>query len=172
MATSRSRPWWKIGGIVFATICVTVCGLFFRYSVLPHWEHQQWYQMMEERILKLAEKVPDDVSPSQWAFCLCSTWNLHANCGGYEYFDLAYRERFLAQLDCKLNGRVDLSTIDWIWDQYVNHSRGGSRYSLLYRPSTPEHLRELSGGKWGQRGQSDLDEFVKQLSQRRAGQKK
>ncbi len=138
MTPSRYRLGRGFGGIVFAAICLSVCVLFFRYSVLPHWEHQRWYRMVEDRILKLAEKNPEGLSPSQWAFCLHSTWNLHSNYGTYEYFDLKYRNTFLAQLDRRLIGKVNLSTIDWIWDEYVKHSNGGSHYSQLYRPSTHE----------------------------------
>ena len=40
--------------------------------------------VVEYRILRLAEKRPEDVSPEQWSFCLYWTWQLHDNYGGYE----------------------------------------------------------------------------------------
>ena len=46
--------------------------------------------------------------------------------GGYLDFSSSERDRFVAEFDRRLRGRVDPNTIDWIWDQYVEHSKGGA----------------------------------------------
>jgi hypothetical protein len=133
----------------------------------PYVSHRRWYRAVEYRILCLAERCPKDVDRKQWAACLHMTWNLHANYGGLEYWDKPARYPFLADLDKRLRGTVDLSTIDWIWDQYCQHTTGGRWYSDNYRPTTPERLKEAAldpNREW------NLDTWLEQLRRRRAGQ--
>jgi hypothetical protein len=134
---------------------------FWTFVLRPHMQHAQWYRDVEDRIVRLADKRPEGVSPSHWAYCLYSTWQLHSNFGGYTYFDRSERERFLAEFDRRLRGTVDLGTIDWIWDVYVEHSTGGRDYSRNYRPTDPEHLRDFLAGKLGD---YDLQEWLDRLS--------
>jgi hypothetical protein len=70
------------------------------------------------------------------------------------------RARFLAEFDRRLKGKVNLGTIDWIWDEYVQHSTGGRNYSRNYRPTDPDHLREFSTGNYGS---FDLAEWLERL---------
>jgi hypothetical protein len=51
------------------------------------------------------------------------------------YFD------FADELDRRLQGKVEMSTIDWIWDNFEEIGKNGRRYSEQYRPTTPERLR-------------------------------
>jgi hypothetical protein len=122
---------------------------FWMFVLRPREQHSEWYHDIEDHIVMLADKRPDGVSPSQWAYCLSWTWQLHSNCGGYEYFDHSERARFLAEFDRRITETVNLGTIDWIWDEYVEHSRGGRHYSRRYRPSDPDHLRDFLAGKQG-----------------------
>lgn len=122
---------------------------FWFFLVRPHQQHAEWYRDIEDHIVMPADKRPDGVSPSQWAYALHTTWNLHGNYGGYSYFDHNERGRFLAEFVRRLKGKVDLGTIDWIWDEYVQHSTGGRHYSRNYRPTDPDHLRAFSTGNYG-----------------------
>jgi hypothetical protein len=127
----------------------------------PHQQHLEWYRDIEEHIIRLADRRPEGVSPSRWAYCLSWTWQLHTNCGGYEYFDRSERTGFLAEFDRRLTGTVDLGTIDWIWDEYVEHSTCGRGYSRKYRPTDPGHLRDFLAGKLGH---YDLQEWLDRMS--------
>ena len=46
------------------------------------------------------------------------------------------------KLDEKLKNKIDMSTIDWIWDEISIISTIGQLYSDKYRPLTPERLKE------------------------------
>jgi hypothetical protein len=67
----------------------------------------------------------------------------------------------LEEFDRRLRGRVDLGTIDCIWDEYVEHTSGGRRYSKEYRPTVPENIR-----KWftEQKEIYDLQRWLDRLS--------
>jgi hypothetical protein len=145
-----------------------VVGLFvigYYFAFYPSLVHQRWYRAVEYRILSLAERRPDDVDAKQWAACLHWTWNLHGNHGGITYFDARARYPFLGEFDRQLKGRVDLSTIDWIWDQYVLHTSGGRSYSDHYRPTTADRLKEASVDPYGE---NNLDGWIEWLNRRRA----
>jgi hypothetical protein len=137
---------------------------FWFFLARPHQQHAEWYRNIEDHITMLADKRPEGVSPSQWAYTIHMTWNLHGNYGGFSYFDHNERARFLMEFDRRLKGRVDLGTIDWIWDEYVKHSTGGRHYSSNYRPTDPDHLREFSKGNYGS---FELQEWLERLERLR-----
>ncbi len=166
MATIRIPSWRYLGCLIPATAALAFAG-FIVYTIVVHDHHSRWYREIDYRILRLAEKRPENVSPDRWAFCIHWTWQLHGNYGAYETFDRAERSRFLEEFDRRLNGRVDLGTIDWIWDQYVEHSTGGRRYSRNYRPTDPERLCEISEDT---KGPSDLPWWLDRLNKKRSAQ--
>ncbi len=139
----------------------TFVGLSFWTFVLRHEQHDEWYRKIEDHIVMLADKRPEGVSTSQWAYCLSWTWQLHSNCGGYSYFDHSERAGLLAEFDRRLRGMVDLGTIDWIWDEYVEHSTCGRVYSRNHRPTDPDQFPDFSLGK---PGDDDLREWLDRLS--------
>ena len=141
-------------------------GIVYYLLLHPFVEHRRWYRDVEYRIVCLAERRPDDVDPKQWAACLHWTWNLHGNYGDISYFDARARYPFLAEFDRRLVGKVDLSTVDWIWDQYVLHTRGGRRYSNNYRPTTAERLKEASLDRYGE---NNLGGWLELLKRKKSG---
>jgi hypothetical protein len=155
---------WRV--IAPATV-VGLLAVAYWFVIHPPLAHQRWYRAVERRILSLAERRPADVDAKQWAACLHWTWNLHGNYGGFTYFDVTARDPFLAEFDRRLRGKIDLSIIDWIWDQYALHTSGGSHYSDLDRPTTAERLREASFNRYGE---NNLNEWIEWLRRRRAGE--
>ena len=132
-------------------LCAAAIGapLWFYFSVFrPHQQHLKWYREVEGCIIRLADQQPDGLNQAQWAGCVFWTWQLHTNWGP------AFREpaasRFLADFDRRLDGEVDLATIDWVWDQYDRGTPGGGRYSDRYRPTTPEKLKEAAESPHGE----------------------
>jgi hypothetical protein len=168
MVTMGRKSLWYCGCITPLVIISAVIG-FFCYSILLSWHHQYWCQGVEDRIAALAESCPKGLSPDQWAFCVAWTWNLHGNHGGYSDFDSSERDRFVAEFDRRLRGRVDLNTIDWIWDQYVEHSKGGAHYSRLYRPTEPNRLQLFRDGELGRYDLHEWLDTLRRVRERRAG---
>lgn len=134
-------------------------------AVRPNQIHRNWFDAVNYRILQLAEKRPDGVSREHWAACILMTWNLNANCGAFpDWFQPSARDPFLAEFERRLQGKVDLGTIDWVWDQYCLYSTGGNSYSRVYRPTKPEWLASANAKA---AGEYDLDVWLERLERRR-----
>ncbi len=141
-------------------VCVVVIGssiCFYFFWIRPVQQMFFWHREVEYRLLTLAEKCPNGLKATRWAFCIHWTWNLHCNCGAH-YFSATEREQFLTELDERLAREVDLGTIDWIWDQYCRYSTCGQHYSQNYRATTAERLKD---------GAADLQEWIEMLRRRR-----
>jgi hypothetical protein len=125
------------------TSVVVAFAAWFWYShVQPQLSHARVRDRVERSIRMLARKYPRGLTSGQWACCVSWTHHLHSNCSHYPVFPTARLRAFEDELNTRLEGEVDLSTIDWIWDEYVNYARGGQQYSNEYRPTTPARLRE------------------------------
>jgi hypothetical protein len=144
--------------MVSAIVIAACAGLaLVGLTVYQHRVHLEWYHGVEKRIVRIAAKRPQDVSPNQWAYYVHWTWNLHCNCGTPDQFDWTERAKFLAEFDRRLEGRVDVGLIDWIWDEYAKHSGCGRNYSRNFRPTEPDHIRS---GFIGQETEYDLRQWI------------
>lgn len=123
--------------------------------------HARWYRRVELQILKLAPRCPTEVTPAQWAQCLLHTWNLHCNFGHWSYFPHDQREPFIAEFEERLNGPVNLGTIDWIWDDYSRRVPRAASY-LRYRPTTLQMLEDAELVP----GADSLDRWLEELKVR------
>ena len=120
--------------------------------VEPTRRHAAFCREVRADLQSLARKRPPSVSRKQWENVVAWTLNAHGNCLTF-HADIPQDEmaRFEAELKRRLAGPVDLSTIDWIWDEIVRLTPGGQRYSDNGRPTLPERLREFEEGNqsWG-----------------------
>ena len=89
--------------------------------------------------------------------CVHWTWNLHSNHGIPDKFPPDGREKFLEEFDFQLAGRVDMNTIDWIWDQYLIHAPKSKSYAR-YRPTSSEMRAAFTS--------EPLESFIEQLRKR------
>ena len=119
--------------------------LFFAYriSVAPYFRFRETNSRIQASVRELAKHRPEGVSKRQWSsvvgwtstavysvFFMPSSIN-----DDQRYFD------FADELDRRLQGKVEMSTIDWIWDNFEEIGKHGRSYSEQYRPTTPERLR-------------------------------
>ena len=163
LSCTRSTLRWMMAVAIIAGLI----GTGYYLVLYPFVAHQRWYRAVEYRIMCLAEKRPDEVDPKQWAACVHWTWQLHSNYGHISYWNAQARYPFLAEFDKRLKGKVDLSTINWIWDQYYLHTSCGTGYSDNYRPTTAERLKEASLDRYGE---NKLDQWFEMLRRRRSGE--
>jgi hypothetical protein len=131
----------RIAATVAVAAPVLLALSLWLFVVRPHQQHLEWYRGVEDRIVRLADKRPEGVSPSRWAYCLHWTRQLHSNYGTYEFIKPREQVRFLREFDRRLRAKVDVDTIDWIWDEYAKQTAGGLRYSQHYRPTDPGNIR-------------------------------
>jgi hypothetical protein len=121
--------------IAILVLCLTVWFTF----VGPLHAHNRWHDRVRADILTLAHKRPPEVNRHDWESIVCWTVNLHANCSQYRTVDVAWRERFVAELEERLQGPIALRDIEWIWDEYASNTRSGPTYSDSFRPTLPEN---------------------------------
>jgi hypothetical protein len=144
---TRPRRWlWLVGGAVAIGCALS---LWFG-SIAPHRAHRDWYDRVLADIRSLADRRPPDVTRGQWEYAVGWTNNLHGNCGSSrESVDREWRAEFAAELERRLGGPVTLADIEWIWDEYVAHTRLGGRYSDRYRPTRAEGFADVQPGCFG-----------------------
>jgi hypothetical protein len=104
---------------------------------------------MDVAVLRLAEHCPAELTDDQWAYCVMWTWNLHRNFGTSHTYvptrDLARIER---ELQTRIDNGVDLATIDWIWDHYIQSYPRARNYDH-YRPTAPHNKEAFEAGHHG-----------------------
>jgi hypothetical protein len=108
--------------------------------------HAEFCRITRVELESLARKRPEGVTREQWHHVVAWTLNGHGNILEFKQdIPQAERDLFVSELRERLAGpAVDLSTIDWIWDQYERLWPGyGPVYSGRYRPTSPERLREF-----------------------------
>ncbi len=133
--------------IAVAVVVLLVVGWFA--LVEPIRLHGQWDHRVRSDIRQLAHKRPPDVPKGQWEFMVGWTWNLHCNCGSLPTgADEHWRHGFADELERRLAGPVTVADIDWIWDEYAAHTKGGQSYSR-YRPTPSEDLQHAVEGCFG-----------------------
>lgn len=123
------------------------------YKVEPIRRHLAFCREVKSELGTLAKKRPADITREQWQQIVAWTLNAHGNTlVATSRIPQDERERFVAELRRRLQGPVDLGTIDWIWDEFVRLALGwGPSYSEKWRPTSPEKLREFaeSNTDWG-----------------------
>lgn len=154
----KSRRFVNIFVLLLIVAIVAAASGFYRYldSRIAN------YSRIETLIAQLAMTRPRDVTDPQWSGCIYWTWQLHTNYGGDNYFDHAASCTFADEFEQRLDGQVSLQAVDWIWDQYIQHTKGAQRYSDKYRPTTDEYLD--SADKWDY---PSLDEWKSRFRERR-----
>jgi hypothetical protein len=121
--------------LIIVVLCLT---LWFAF-VGPRYSHDRWYDRVRADILTLTHKRPAEVSRQDWESIVCWTVNLHANCGQYRSVEITWRERFVAELEQRLQGPITVADIEWVWDEYASNTRCGQTYSEEWRPTRPEN---------------------------------
>ncbi len=119
--------------IAAAVVALLVVGWFG--LVEPIRVHRDWGRRVTGDIRTLAHKRPPDVSEDGWEHLVSWTHNLHGNCGTiHQWVEPGWRDGFAAEFERRLAGSITVADIDWIWDEYAAHTKGGRSYDR-YRPT-------------------------------------
>jgi hypothetical protein len=128
------RVWLALIGCMFVGSVA-----FWWYKVEPIRRHFEFCREVKSELGTLAKKRPAGITREQWQQIVAWTLNAHANTlVATSRIPPDERERFVAELRRRLQGPVDLGTIDWIWDEFVRLAPGwGPSYSEQWRPTSP-----------------------------------
>ena len=154
MAEEPPKLRWNQYSLGHLFIFVTIVVLLFAFwasLIRPILEHDRRYKRFGVCIDKLAQKRPAHLTVTQWDSMIGWTSNLQGNCLSARSFlkDEPRFGRFVDELEKKVEGDVGIETIDWIWDEVVEISGPGQRYSDNWRPTTPDQLKAtLTHSPW------------------------
>lgn len=135
--------WWRV--VLVLTGCLGAGGIVLWLRVIdPAERHLEFCQVTYTELKTLSRKRPLNFTREQWHHIVAWTLNGHSNILTFKReIAQAERDRFVSELRRRLAGtRVDLATIDWIWDQFERLSPG-STYSARFRPTSPERLQQF-----------------------------
>ncbi|NQT35957.1 MAG: hypothetical protein HQ581_00620, partial [Planctomycetes bacterium] len=93
----------------------------------------------ETSVERLSLRCPAGVPPAKWDDVVGRTHNavcINLYLPGCVQ-DMPRYHRFADELEERLKGDVDMATIDWMWEEYVEIAVNGQRYSDDYRPTGP-----------------------------------
>lgn len=124
--------------ILIVTLVALSVGVFFGW-IIPNKQLSSWNQSIVQRLEELKSLPPENVTLEKWTFVVSWTQTAFPNVF-YSTDYITDRERFRTfqrELHVKLNGDVDISTIEWIWAEFQTNSRHGEAYSEGYRPLPP-----------------------------------
>jgi hypothetical protein len=111
--------------------------------------HRQMCDQVLADVWSLAKKQPQGITAAEWHHFIRWTNNDVAN-GLASPTWVSRRDlvRFADELHRRVEGKVDINTIDWIWDEIARISKYGQSYSDQFRPTTPERREQfkLTGG--------------------------
>jgi hypothetical protein len=138
--------------MLVVAVVALILAAFDAAFIHPIRVHMRDFHRSQVLLRSLAKRRPPEVSREKWADLVGWTWAANSNCASFQgAIEPSEFTAFVDELERKLRGRVDVSTIDWIWDQYVRISRVGPSYDR-YRPTRPDHE-----AKWGLAGWAGLD---------------
>ena len=134
----QARSSLRLEILLSALITAGISTIVFVTLIKPTLDHRRWFNQVDASIESLATRRPPGVDQDQWMLAVLWTQNANANCCAMAEFlktrDRAALERFADELEHRIQGPVDLKTIDWIWDEFERISKYGKHYSDEWRP--------------------------------------
>lgn len=135
--------------LFLAAIFITFISILYTQKYLRHIAHDKMYTQIETSLRRIYSKKPSELSEREWDFIVGWTNNAIGNCLIHpDYIVNESRFKWFAhEIDLKSNNTIDVEVIEWIWDELEAISKYGPRYSVKWRPTSPERLREAESNK-------------------------
>ncbi|NQT35958.1 MAG: hypothetical protein HQ581_00625 [Planctomycetes bacterium] len=133
------RAQFSLRGLLTVVALISILLSAYRGIIVPHHRFVSTHKRIETSVDRLSNRSPAGVTPAKWDD---SVWWAHeaVGCGLAlpEYIqDMPRYHRFADELEERLDGEVDMATIDWIWDEYVAISVDGQDFAESHRPTGP-----------------------------------
>jgi hypothetical protein len=138
------RPWQII--VAFLFISVVGGGCYIYRATEPNRRSRAVWAL----IVSLQDRRPPEITRGQWGSAVAWTRNLHANSLLMFEADAPTIAAFERRLRKRLEERVDMRTIDWIWAEYANLCPHGASYQRFKEQMLDEIERVGSDSdSWG-----------------------
>lgn len=96
--------------------------------VYPQVARRAYDDEIEKMIYGMRSRRPAELSRGQWSEAVGWTGQLHGNSQLWIEADARVLAAFQARFRKKLEDRINLQTIDWIWDEYSRLTPHGQSY--------------------------------------------
>jgi len=122
------------------------------WSIARLRENGRLWQEASSKISSLRTRKPPSIPPDQWQRAVDWTANVVTQIYSVHTFDDPEEIRRLCNsLDQKIAGQVDLTTLQWVWEQCEDEEDGRHIYAIQFRdirlltagPITDDRLPEL-----------------------------
>jgi hypothetical protein len=105
-------------------------------------EYFSFVQQTRSKIESLSLSRPPNIPPGQWQEAVDSTSNVIGQIYFYpDHGGLESLKRLCKELDEKISGQVDLTTLQWVWNECEKAEGRGQVYAVRFRD-----VRLLTGG--------------------------
>lgn len=136
----RARHYFWLLGLAVLAACVVPLAL----RVFRHVAYAQDRRAAQDMVNQLRHLRPPDVDAETWE--MASGWAITAYCNvcfSPDHVPHDELRRFRAELEAKLQGPVDLATIDWVWERLGQTGPSGLSYKQRFEPQYRESLEAM-----------------------------
>jgi hypothetical protein len=138
-------------------LIVAVAAVLLRMIIVPFSRQTEWVRLarqMDTTIRLLQPTQPDSIPPGVWNCAHDWVVTAYGNiCFSPEHTDTAEMYRLRDDLNARVNGQIDLTTLKWIWVRLSETGPHGKRYVNRFGPSFRECFPP---GYWSQTLNRDL----------------
>lgn len=140
--TTQPPPPLPVRGILIGTAIFFT--LFTAAHLVPYFLGEPMRRQREigDMVMSLVDRRPPEITRGQWGSAVAWTRNLIGNSMLLAADDMRPIADFQKRLQEKLNGKVDMTTIDWIWEECARLTPQGANYQK-FRPVMLEEIAEV-----------------------------
>ena len=123
---------------------LVVVFLFLWWYSGSNQRHRVTYHRIDQCIDRLLAQRPTAMTPRDWNYLVGWTRNGLGNCCSSPSLirENVRFEQFATDIERRVMGKVDIQTIDWIWDEFEATSLNGKNYSERWRPTLPSRRED------------------------------
>ena len=127
-------------GVVLAATFVFLTWVAVRTWQLERYYHEQ--SSGHELLVQLKrDRRPENLDSKVWEEAVGWAITAHANvCFSESHVPIDELRRFRADLEKRLDGEVDLATVDWIWQRLAETGPHGRQYREKFEPQYRDHV--------------------------------
>jgi len=130
--------------LVGALVAVAMTAVLLGFCIVPVGRHLEWTrlkQQMDSSIRYMQPSQPNSISPDVWECAHNWVVTAYGNICIIEGTSKPEMYRLRDDLQKKLNGRIDLGTLNWIWNRLGESGQHGKRYTERFGPSFRECMQ-------------------------------
>jgi hypothetical protein len=144
---SRKYLWRRVAWSVLALLTLPLGVIVWQATAFTlNWNAYSDEAQRQENILctSLRERRPPNISQEEWEHSVNCAVIARLNVfAGPDYASFQSLKEFGKKLDDKMEGEIDPSIFDWIWDQYEQTGPHGKQYARHFRPMFREGVEAI-----------------------------